>query len=81
MNKETFKKGEILHTKLEELICQREKVSRAKVSSDIIIKVGGYFSEFILINIDYLGFDKIKTFLLETMDKEIAKTQKEFDEL
>ena len=82
MDKETLKKAETLNNKLEYLVDNKKKLVAsvamwfiaAEIKEDTYIKGDR-------IDTKYLNFDNIKTFLLEEIDKEIAKTQKEFDEL
>lgn len=81
MNKETFRKGEILHTKLETLISNKEKLVKAAAISDITVRIGKIFPNYMRIDGEYLNFNKTKDFLLKEIDLEIAKIQKEFDEL
>ena len=82
MDKETLKKAETLNNKLEYLVDNKKKLVAsvamwfiaAEIKEDTFIKGDR-------IDTKYLNFDNIKTFLLEEIDKEIEKTQKEFDEL
>lgn len=82
MDKETLKKAETLNNKLEYLADSKKKLVpstaiwfvAAEIKDDTFIKGDR-------IDTKYLNFDNIKTFLLEEIDKEIVKTQKEFDEL
>ena len=82
MDKETLKKAETLNNKLEYLVDNKKQLVAsvamwfiaAEIKEDTYIKGDR-------IDTKYLNFDNIKTFLLEEIDKEIAKTQKEFDEL
>ena len=82
MDKETLKKAETLNNKLEYLVDNKKKL----VTSTAIWFVAAEIKEDTFIKGDridtkYLNFDNIKTFLLEEINKEITKTQKEFDEL
>ena len=83
MNKETLKKGKILYNRLISLAYNRDDLINAKDITDINITIdtGNYECKYVKVNIEYLDFDKLKTFLLEEINREIAKTQKEFDEL
>lgn len=81
MNNETFKKAEILYTKLATLIANKEKLIKSKGILDITIREGSIFTNYIKVNLEYLDFSKLKTFLLEEINKEISKTQKELDKL
>lgn len=81
MDKEIFKKGELLHTKLETLIYSRNRLAKATAITDITIETGKFFKYQLTVRAEYIDFNRFKAFLLEEMDKEIAKIQKEFDEL
>ena len=81
MDKEIFKKGELLHTKLETLIYSRSRLAKATAITDITIETGKLFKYQLTVRTEYIDFNRFKAFLLEEMDKEIAKIQKEFDEL
>ena len=83
MNEETLKKGKILYLKLMSLIDNKNELVKAKDITDIYITIntGDYKYKSIKIDIQYLEFNKFKTFLLEEINRETAKTQKEFDEL
>ena len=82
MDKETLKKAETLNNKLEYLVDNKKKLVAsvamwfiaAEIKEDTFLKGDR-------IDTKYLNFDNIKTFLLEEIDKEIVKTQKEFNEL
>ena len=83
MNKETLKKGKTLYNRLISLAYNRDDLINAKDITDINITIdtGNYECKYVKVNIEYLDFDKLKTFLLEEINREITKVQKEFDEL
>lgn len=83
MTEETLKKGKFLYLKLMSLIDSKNELVKAKDITDIhiTIDIGDCDNKYIKTSIQYLEFNKLKTFLLEEIDSEITKTQKEFDEL
>ena len=82
MNEETFKKAEILYVKLITLKDDRKKLVKATaLIDDITVKTESVFTNNVRVSTKYIDFNKFKSFLLEEIDKEIVKTQKEFDEL
>ena len=83
MDKEALKKGKILYNRLISLTYNRDDLINAKDITDIniIAETDNYECKYVRINIEYLDFDKLKTFLLEEINREIVETQKEFDEL
>ena len=83
MDKEALKKGKILYNRLISLTYNRDDLINAKDITDIniVAETDNYECKYIRINIEYLDFDKLKTFLLEEINREIEKAQKEFDEL
>ena len=83
MDKEALKKGKILYNRLISLTYNRDALINAKDITDIniIAETDNYECKYVRINIEYLDFDKLKTFLLEEINREIEKAQKEFDEL
>ena len=82
MNEETFKKAEILYVKLITLKDDRKKLVKATaLIDDITVKTESVFTNNVRVSTKYIDFNKFKSFLLEEIDKEIVKTQKEFNEL
>ena len=83
MDKETLKKGKILYNRLISLTYNRDDLINTKDITDIniVAESANYEYKYVRINIKYLDFDKLKTFLLEEINREIVETQKEFDEL
>ena len=82
MNEETFKKAEILYVKLITLKDDRKKLVKATaLIDDITVKTESVFTNNVRVSTKYIDFTKFKSFLLEEIDKEIVKTQKEFNEL
>lgn len=83
MTEEILKRGKFLYLKLMSLINNKNVLVKAKNITDIYITIdtGDYKYKYIKIDIQYLEFNKLKTFLLEEINRETAKTQKEFDEL
>ena len=83
MDKEALKKGKTLYNRLISLTYNRDDLINAKDITDIniIAETDNYECKYVRINIEYLDFDKLKTFLLEEINREIEKAQKEFDEL
>ena len=83
MTEEILKKGKFLYLKLMFLIDNKNKLVKAKNITDIYITIdtGDYEHKYIKTVIQYLEFNKLKTFLLEEINREIAETQKEFDKL
>ena len=82
MNEETFKKAEILYVKLITLKDDRKKLVKATaLIDDITVKTESIFTNNVRVSTKYIDFNKFKSFLLEEIDKEIVKTQKEFNEL
>ena len=83
MDKEALKKGKTLYNRLISLTYNRDDLINAKDITDIniIAETDNYECKYVRINIEYLDFDKLKTFLLEEINREIVETQKEFDEL
>ena len=83
MTEEILKRGKFLYLKLMSLINNKNMLVEAKDITDIYITIntGDYKYKYIKIDIQYLEFNKFKTFLLEEINRETAKTQKEFDEL
>ena len=83
MDKEALKKGKILYNRLISLTYNRDDLINAKDITDIniIAETDNYECKYVRLNIEYLDFDKLKTFLLEEINREIEKAQKEFDEL
>lgn len=83
MDKEALKKGKILYNRLISLAYNRDDLINAKDITDINITIdtGNYECKYVKVNTEYLDFDKLKTFLLEEINREITKVQKEFDEL
>lgn len=80
MDIKTLKKSKELYDKLVSLRNNRDKLITTKYITDINIIVADDYS-FAKAEIKYLNSDKLKSFLLEEINKEIFKTQKEFDEL
>ena len=82
MNEETFKKAEVLYVKLITLKDDRKKLVKATaLTDDITVKTESIFTNNVRVSTIYIDFNKFKSFLLEEIDKEIIKTQKEFNEL
>lgn len=83
MDIKTLKKSKELYDKLVSLRNNRDKLITAKSITDITIVICIDTDEcsFTKVGIKYLNSNKLKTFLLEEINKEIVKTQKEFDEL
>ena len=83
MDKEALKKGKTLYNRLISLTCNRDDLINAKdiTKINIVAETDNYECKYVRINIEYLDFDKLKTFLLEEINREIVETQKEFDEL
>ena len=82
MNEETFKKAEVLYVKLITLKDDRKKLVKATaLKDDITVKTESIFTNNVRVSTKYIDFNKFKSFLLEEIDKEIIKTQKEFNEL
>lgn len=82
MNEETFKKAEVLYVKLITLKDDRKKLVKAiALTDDITVKTESIFTNNVRVSTKYIDFNKFKSFLLEEIDKEIIKTQKEFNEL
>ena len=82
MNEETFKKAEVLYVKLITLKDDRKKLVKATaLTDDITVKTESIFTNNVGVSTKYIDFNKFKSFLLEEIDKEIIKTQKEFNEL
>ena len=82
MNEETFKKAEVLYVKLITLKDDRKKLVKATaLTDDITVKTESIFTNNVRVSTKYIDFNKFKSFLLEEIDKEIIKTQKEFNEL
>ena len=83
MDKEALKKGKILYNRLISLTYNRDDLINAKdiTHINIVAETDNYECKYVRINIEYLDFDKLKTFLLEEINREIEKAQKEFDEL
>lgn len=82
MNEETFKKAEVLYVKLITLKDDRKKLVKATaLIDDITVKTKSVFTNNARVSTKYIDFNKFKSFLLEEIDKEIVKTQKEFNEL
>ena len=83
MNAETLKKGKELYNKLVSLKDNRYKLITAKSIIDIntLIYIDTDKCSFTKVGIKYLNSNKLKSFLLEEINREIAETQKEFDEL
>ena len=83
MNAETLKKGKELYNKLVSLKDNRYKLITAKSIIDIntLIYIDTDKCSFAKVGIKYLNSNKLKSFLLEEINREIAETQKEFDEL
>ena len=82
MNEETFKKAEILYVKFITLKDDRKKLVKATaLIDDITVKTESVFTNNDRVSTKYIDFNKFKSFLLEEIDKEIVKTQKEFTEL
>ena len=82
MNEETFKKAEVLYVKLITLKEDRKNLVKATaLTDDITVKTESIFTNNVRVSTKYIDFNKFKSFLLEEIDKEIIKTQKEFNEL
>ena len=82
MNEETFKKAEVLYVKLITLKDDRKKLVKATaLTDDITVKTESIVTNNVRVSTKYIDFNKFKSFLLEEIDKEIIKTQKEFNEL
>lgn len=83
MTEEILKRGKFLYLKLMSLINNKNMLVKAKDITDVYLTInpGDYKYKYVKIDIQYLEFNKFKTFLLEEINREIAETQKEFDEL
>ena len=83
MDKEALKKGKTLYNRLISLTYNRNDLINTKdiTKINIVAETDNYECKYVRINIEYLDFDKLKTFLLEEINREIVETQKEFDEL
>ena len=83
MDIETLKKSKELYDKLVSLKDNRYKLITAKsiIDINILLYIDTGECSFTKVGIKYLNSNKLKSFLLEEISKEIVKTQKEFDEL
>lgn len=77
----TYSKAYCLQNKLCSLATNKKILSNSKEVSRIILQEDNNPQDYKILEGEYLDFNKIKTILLQEINKQIEIAQKEFDEL